>query len=184
MFSRGTAQPKMDFSLIAPDMVVTGDIVCTGTLHVEGRVNGNVRCGTLRQGPSGAVHGDIIADDASLAGLVDGAVEAGALFLEPSARVTGDVLYESVGIAKGAEVEGRFRRRRGSDDHGASAARHEAALPSPTPAILPVPAASKVPAAAPERAERAPRRAAPARAKTPELFAVQADEPDQAEAAE
>ena len=30
--------------------------------------------------------------------------------------MTGDVLYESLSVAAGAEVEGRFKRRRGGED--------------------------------------------------------------------
>src|SRR3954468_8702788 len=98
-----------EFSFIGPEVVVTGNVETEGRLHVDGRIVGDVRCGVLSQGESGAVIGNIVAGEARLAGLVDGAVEAGALSLEASARVTGDVLYESIGIARGAEVEGRLK---------------------------------------------------------------------------
>ena len=114
-----------EFSFIGPEVVVTGNVETEGRLHVDGRIVGDVRCGVLSQGESGAVIGNIVAGEARLAGLVDGAVEAGALSLEATARVTGDVLYESVGIARGAEVEGRFKRRRSAAD-GSTAARAEA----------------------------------------------------------
>jgi cytoskeletal protein CcmA (bactofilin family) len=115
-----------EFSFIGPEVVVTGDIATAGRLHIDGRVVGDVRCGLLSQGESGAVVGNIVAGEARLAGLVDGAVEAGALSLEPTARVTGDLLYESVSIARGAEIEGRFKRRRAPAD-GSAAAKGEAA---------------------------------------------------------
>ena len=127
MFSRAARQQDREVSRIGADAVLTGDIVVAGSLHIEGVVKGNVRCGRLSQGPAGAVHGNIVAEQARLAGLVDGAVEAGALVLEASARVTGDILYVSVGIAPGAQVEGRLRRSKGPADHGAVAARAEAA---------------------------------------------------------
>ncbi|HEX8667500.1 MAG TPA: polymer-forming cytoskeletal protein [Allosphingosinicella sp.] len=112
MFLRGRASAGAEFSFIGPEVSVAGDVSTPGELHIAGTVTGDVRCGRLVQAESGAVHGNIQAGEARLAGLVDGAVEAGALTLEASARVTGDVLYDSVGIARGAEVEGRFRRRR------------------------------------------------------------------------
>ena len=127
MFSRAARQQDQEVSRIGPDAVLTGDIVTAGSLHIEGVVKGDVRCGRLSQGAAGAVHGNIVAEHARLAGLVDGAVEAGALVLEASARVTGDILYQSVGIAPGAQVEGRLRRSKGPADHGAAAARAEAA---------------------------------------------------------
>lgn len=133
MFGRGhKAQGAEDgkFSFIGTEVTVTGDVETSGRLHIDGKVIGDIRCAALTQGESGVVHGNITADDARLAGLVDGAVEAGALHLEASARITGDVLYESVGIAAGAQVEGRFKRRRGAND-GALHARAEAEAAKP-----------------------------------------------------
>jgi cytoskeletal protein CcmA (bactofilin family) len=139
MFLRGAKAGAQgagaEFSFIGPEVVVTGNVETEGRLHVDGRIVGDLRCGVLSQGESGAVIGNIVAGEARLAGLVDGAVEAGALSLEASARVTGDVLYESVGIARGAEVEGRFKRRRSAVD-GSSAARGQAAAkPAETPRV-------------------------------------------------
>jgi cytoskeletal protein CcmA (bactofilin family) len=91
-----------------------------------------VSCGALTQGESGEVRGNINAGEARLAGLVDGAVEAATLTLEASARVTGDILYESLSVAAGAEVEGRFKRRRGAADGSAVAKAEKPAAP-PTP---------------------------------------------------
>ena len=134
MFSRDSKGAALGrggakFSFIGPEVTVTGDIETSGQLHIDGTVSGDVRCGSLSQGESGAVHGNIVAEEARLAGLVDGAVEAGSLALEPSARVTGDVLYEELSIAKGAQIDGRFKRRRGSAD-GSSAARAGARPPA------------------------------------------------------
>ncbi len=123
MFSRsgGASGRGAKFSFIGPEVSVTGDIVTSGQLHIDGTVTGDVRCGSLSQGETGAVHGNIFAGEARLAGLVDGAVEAGTLALEPSARVTGDVLYEALSIATGAEVDGRFRRRKAGGAQGEAA---------------------------------------------------------------
>src|SRR3569623_1537366 len=99
-------------SRIGADAVISGDIETGGRLAIDGKVIGNIRCAGLAQGESGAVHGNIVAEEARLAGLVDGGVEAGALILDATARITGDVIYETLSVARGAEVEGRFRRRR------------------------------------------------------------------------
>jgi cytoskeletal protein CcmA (bactofilin family) len=134
MFSKVKAagRPGEAFSYIGSEVTVTGDIATGSELHLDGKVIGDVSCGSLTQGESGEVRGNIRAGEARLAGLVDGAVEAGILTLEASARVTGDVLYESLSVAAGAEVEGRFKRRRGGED-GARAAKAEKASPAPTP---------------------------------------------------
>ena len=128
MFSRGkgSAMPLEGeiISVIGVDVVITGNVECKTGLHVDGTVNGDISCLAFSQGESGAVHGNIVAEEARLAGLVDGAVEAGSLTLESSARIMGDVVYESLTVARGAEVEGRFRRRR-PGDHGSLGARLE-----------------------------------------------------------
>lgn len=136
MFSKGGkgggAPGGGTFSYIGSEVTVTGDIETTSELHLDGKVVGDLSCGALTQGQSGEVRGNIKAGEARLSGLVDGAVEAGTLTLEASARVTGDVLYESLSVAAGAEVEGRFKRRRGDED-GARAAKTEKSAPAPTP---------------------------------------------------
>ncbi|HEX8223904.1 MAG TPA: polymer-forming cytoskeletal protein [Allosphingosinicella sp.] len=120
------------FSYLGSEVTVTGDIATESELHLDGKIHGDVSCGALTQGQSGEVRGNIRAAEATLAGLVDGTVEAGTLTLEASARVTGDILYESLSIAAGAEVEGRFKRRRGGAD-GSAVARAEKPAPAPTP---------------------------------------------------
>ena len=131
------------YSFIGPEVVVTGDIATPGQLHVDGKVNGDVRCGTLSQGEGGEIRGNILADEARLAGLVDGAVSAGTLLLETSARITGDVLYESLTVSTGAQVDGRFKRRAGGAE--GSAKTRMSAVPgksqsdviaSPTPGLF------------------------------------------------
>jgi cytoskeletal protein CcmA (bactofilin family) len=150
VFSRSKAGPRgagkgATYSFIGPEVVVTGDIATPGQLHVDGKVVGDVSCGTLSQGDGGEINGNILADEARLAGLIDGAVSAGSLLLEPTARVTGDVLYETLTVSTGAQVDGRFKRRQGGED-GSSRAKI-AAVPaardsksdvvaSPTPGLF------------------------------------------------
>jgi cytoskeletal protein CcmA (bactofilin family) len=125
LFARGKSGPVgpkgETFSFIGPEVVVTGDIDTDGQIHVDGKVVGDVRCGSLSQGESGSIAGNITAGEAKLAGLIDGAVSAGTLLLEPSARVTGDVLYETLTVSTGAQVDGRFKRRQSGDDGSAKA---------------------------------------------------------------
>lgn len=102
---------KSGLSFIGTDIVVSGDVTGVGQLHIDGRIDGNVRCETLIQGEGGTIAGYIDADTAHIAGLVDGTVKARIVTLEPTARVTGDVTYETLSIAAGASIEGRLTRR-------------------------------------------------------------------------
>ena len=98
-------------SLIGAELAVSGDLVSGGQIHVDGRVDGNVRCASLCQSGSGIIAGDIEADEARIGGLVEGGVKAKTVMIEASGRVTGDVAYDTISIAAGAQIEGRLARR-------------------------------------------------------------------------
>lgn len=123
-----------DLSFIGPDVVVSGDLLAKGQIHIDGRVDGNVRCDTLVQGGGGTIAGHIEADAAHLAGLVDGTVKARLVTLEATARVTGDVAYETLSIAAGAAIEGRLTRKE-----------------APVASVQPVPAKVEADPASPEK---------------------------------
>lgn len=101
-------------SFIGAEVVISGDIVTRARLHVDGRIEGDVRCEALSQGESGTIAGNIVAEEASLAGLVEGTVTARRLTVGPTARITGDVFYETLSIESGARIDGRFARREGA----------------------------------------------------------------------
>lgn len=119
MFSRKQESPiaaakpgkSAGLSFIGPEVVIGGDVMTSTQLHIDGRIDGHVRCAQLCQGGTGVVSGDIVADEARLAGLVEGTVNAGTLVIEASARIRGDVTYETISIAAGARIDGRLARR-------------------------------------------------------------------------
>lgn len=126
MFSSGkkkrAAAPARDgrrgaaggLSFVGPDVLVSGDLTTGAQIHIDGRIEGNVRCEILVQGEGGTIAGNIVADSVHLSGLVDGTVKARLVALEQTARVTGDVTYETLSIAAGAAIEGRLARREGA----------------------------------------------------------------------
>ncbi|WP_165357317.1 polymer-forming cytoskeletal protein [Sphingosinicella sp. CPCC 101087] len=120
MFSRSKpAKPAMrpaksgppGLSFIGSEVVISGDLATTAQVHVDGRVDGSVHCAQLCQGATGIVAGDIVADEARIAGLVEGTVNGKTVVLEASARITGDISYETISIAAGARIDGRLARR-------------------------------------------------------------------------
>ncbi len=120
MFSRdktGAALPKgarsgpPGLSFIGPEVLVSGDLATDAQLHVDGRIDGNVRCTQLVQGEAGIIAGNIQADEARIAGTVEGQVNVRTLFVAASARVLGDVTYETISMEAGAQLEGRLARR-------------------------------------------------------------------------
>jgi cytoskeletal protein CcmA (bactofilin family) len=98
-------------SIIGSEVIISGDLATDAQLHVDGRIDGNVRCAQLIQGEDGIISGNILADEARLAGTVEGTVSAGTLNVEASARILGDIAYDTIGIEAGARIEGRLGRR-------------------------------------------------------------------------
>lgn len=98
-------------SFIGAEVVISGDVTTTCQIHLDGRIDGDLRCATLVQSENGRVAGDILADEARIAGLVEGLVNARTVIVEATARVKGDVAYETISIAAGARIDGRLARR-------------------------------------------------------------------------
>jgi cytoskeletal protein CcmA (bactofilin family) len=116
MFNKNEQRPVArtggsgSMSFLGAEVTITGNIGGQGNLHIDGRVDGDVACGSLIIGNSGQVNGNITADDAKIAGTVTGTVAAKVLTIESSARITGDLSYDSVSVETGAQVDGRVKR--------------------------------------------------------------------------
>jgi cytoskeletal protein CcmA (bactofilin family) len=96
------------FSVIGSDVTIKGDIGATADLHIDGAVEGDIRCAALVQGESGRIAGAVIAETARLAGVVAGSITARELVILKTARIEGDVHYDALTIEQGAQVDGRF----------------------------------------------------------------------------
>lgn len=105
------AGPGSGFSFIAPDVVIRGDIEAPGDLHVDGRIEGDVRCRSLIMGASGTIAGNVVADQARVGGTIEGALTVKELTILATAHATGDVAYDSISIEPGGRIEGRFAHR-------------------------------------------------------------------------
>src|SRR5204862_103080 len=81
-----------------PEVIISGDLATDAQIHVDGRIDGNVHCATLCQGPAGIIAGNIIADEARLCGTVEGTVSARNIVVEATARIMGDIAYETISI--------------------------------------------------------------------------------------
>ena len=99
---------KSTFSVLGSDITVTGDLVASADLHIDGKVEGDITCSSLVQGEGSVIHGNVKADRARLSGTVNGSIKAKELVVLKSARIAGDVEYDALTIEQGAQVEGRF----------------------------------------------------------------------------
>ena len=112
---------KSTFSILGADVAVKGDIRAATDLHIDGEVEGDIACASLVQGAESRIKGSIVAQAARLSGHIEGAISVGELVIEASARITGDVTYESISVAPGSQVDGRFTHRRGAGSAEAEA---------------------------------------------------------------
>ncbi len=102
------------FSVIGTDVTITGNIGAQADLHIDGTVEGDIACAALVQGETSRIKGSVTADSARLSGTIDGSISARELVIERTAHVIGDVSYETISIAPGGRVEGRFTLRGGT----------------------------------------------------------------------
>jgi cytoskeletal protein CcmA (bactofilin family) len=107
-------------SLISHGTIIRGDVRFTGTLHLDGRIEGSV----LGEGANavftlsehGQVQGEVRVPHAMINGQVTGDIYASErLELAAQARVIGDVRYSSLEMAAGAQVNGRIAHQ--GEDH-------------------------------------------------------------------
>ena len=111
MFSRNEQKLRGMPSIIAADLTITGDLVSEGDVHVEGTVNGDVRCRTLSVGEHGIIAGQVSGDLIRVRGEIVGQIDAMKVELASTARIKGDILHESVAVEAGAQIDGHLRRR-------------------------------------------------------------------------
>lgn len=100
-----------EVAVVSQGMVVSGNLAAPQQILVEGRVEGDVTCGTLVQRAGGTVVGNINADRVRVGGTVRGDIVAGAVALQSTGRVIGDITYDALLMAAGARVDGRLCRR-------------------------------------------------------------------------
>ena len=109
--SASGTMPGSTFSVLASDIAINGDLTATADLHLDGRVNGDIKCAALVQGEASEVTGNVVAESARVAGTVKGSISAEVLVILKSARIEGDVTYGTLTIEEGAQVDGKFARR-------------------------------------------------------------------------
>ena len=122
------AKPKAPPSMLSQDLTITGNLVTTGDIQVEGAVEGDIRAHLLTVGETATIRGEIVADDVVVNGRVVGRVRGVKVRLTSSARVEGDIIHKTIAIESGAHFEGSVQR---SDDPLGDGAKPAAPAPSP-----------------------------------------------------
>jgi cytoskeletal protein CcmA (bactofilin family) len=103
-----TGAKHTPFSIIGGDVAIQGSIEASVDLHIDGKVEGDIACASLVQGPESRIKGHVTAKSARIAGVIEGSITADELVVEASARITGDVTYETISIATGGQIDGNM----------------------------------------------------------------------------
>lgn len=95
---------------VATGSILRGDMVATGTMVVDGRIEGRVVCSRLEIGSNGSIQGDVAARELIVAGQIVGQVHAASVTLNDGAFIEGEIHYASLALASGATMTGKAVR--------------------------------------------------------------------------
>jgi cytoskeletal protein CcmA (bactofilin family) len=103
-------------TLLSATTRIDGDVAFEGGFHLDGIINGNVKCltgaSTLSVSATGCIEGSVEVTNIILNGLVKGDIFAGdKVELGPEARVLGNVHYLTIETSVGAQINGKLVHR-------------------------------------------------------------------------
>ena len=93
-------------AVIDASVNILGCLQTDGEVQVDGQINGDVRCGHLTVGRTGAITGDITADEIVIRGKVKGAIRACRVIIQEVAHVESDIWHDKLTIEEGAYFKG------------------------------------------------------------------------------
>jgi cytoskeletal protein CcmA (bactofilin family) len=117
MFKQKPSNKARIDTLIGAKTRINGDVEFGGGFHLDGYINGNVRCelsgdDTLSVSEAGVIEGSVAAPNIILNGVVKGDIEASRrVELGPRSQVLGSVHYTTIETAVGARITGKLIHR-------------------------------------------------------------------------
>jgi cytoskeletal protein CcmA (bactofilin family) len=97
-------------STLGPGMAIIGKIDCQGTLHIFGRIEGELRATNVLIGNGAQFDGNVIAQGVTIDGRLQGTIHATRVSLQSNAVVDGDIFHRVLSIDENAQFEGSSRR--------------------------------------------------------------------------
>jgi len=97
-------------STLGPGMAIIGKIDCQGTLHIFGRIQGELRATNVLIGNGAQFDGSVIAQGVTIDGRLKGTIHATRVNLQSNAVVDGDIFHRVLSIDENAQFEGSSRR--------------------------------------------------------------------------
>lgn len=107
-----TSPNRSAMTIIAQGTKLQGDMYLEGKLHVDGRIEGNVRCEhSVTVGKWGSIAGTIISETVLVSGTVEGDIECESLSIDNDGTVDGRVCSEQMTIAERGNFIGQREKR-------------------------------------------------------------------------
>ena len=105
------ADPSQEIvSTLGPGLLITGNVVSTGTVQIHGRVIGDIHAARLLVSKGAVVEGKITAQEAVIDGNFKGTIHGNNVKLQATAVVDGEIFKQSLVIEQNAQFEGVSRR--------------------------------------------------------------------------
>lgn len=104
-------------SLVADNLEIVGDVLFSGGLRVDGKIEGNVlgkdgERSLLVLSEKGSIVGRVRAYDAVINGKISGDLEVEHfLELQANAHVSGNIIYRQIQMECGAAIDGQLEKR-------------------------------------------------------------------------
>ncbi len=100
-------QEKLE-SFIGTNTSFKGDIKTTGTIRIDGGLEGNIEAKWVIVGEKGSLKGDIIADGVIIGGKVEGMITAREILeIKGKAEIKGDIHTSKLSVSEGAILNGK-----------------------------------------------------------------------------
>ncbi|MFA9290744.1 MAG: polymer-forming cytoskeletal protein [Solirubrobacteraceae bacterium] len=97
-----------EISIISENMQIKGEVFSTGSIRVDGRIEGDIKSESrIIVGLKGYIKGNIIANSVDVEGEINGKIDTiGILNIKSTAIVQAEIKVRDIAIEKGARFEG------------------------------------------------------------------------------
>jgi cytoskeletal protein CcmA (bactofilin family) len=133
--SAASPQASSGYSLIDSQLTVTGDIDTSGSLRIDGKLNGTIRrADTVVLGVGASMMGDIYAREVIVGGAITGNIHATErVELQTTAIVIGNLVTQVTLVQEGGVVNGRVEMQSPASTATTRKAAESADVSSPLP---------------------------------------------------
>jgi cytoskeletal protein CcmA (bactofilin family) len=111
----GKKQPKLE-TIIGPETTLHGELNTTGTVRIDGSLEGNLNADWVVIGEKGRINGDVTAKGMVIGGKVKGNIRSEVVVeIKQKAEVCGEITTTNLVISEGAIFEGRSSMQRNKE---------------------------------------------------------------------